>query len=246
VRNVTKSYGSGGGSVLAIKGISVNVHCGEFVSIMGQSGSGKSTLLHILACLHRPTSGHYLLEGRDVGSLSDRELSRLRGSRIGMVFQRFNLLPGSTILDNVQVPLVYMRVVPTERRRRAVAVLRAMGLGDRTHHYPTQLSGGQLQRAAIARALITDPAILLADEPTGNLDSESGRSVMSIFKALHARGRTIIQVTHDPEKARYANRVLHVIDGGLARDELVVSPAGNAAAEVDLSYLPATGSPGAE
>jgi putative ABC transport system ATP-binding protein len=121
-----------------------------------------------------------------------------------------------------------------------------MGLGDRTHHYPTQLSGGQLQRAAIARALITDPAILLADEPTGNLDSESGRSVMSIFKALHARGRTIIQVTHDPEKARYANRVLHVIDGGLARDELVVSPAGNAAAEVDLSYLPATGSPGAE
>ncbi len=237
VIDAAKSYGSGSGEVLALAGVSFTVRSGEFVSIMGQSGSGKSTLLHVLACLHRPTSGRYLLEGRAIEELSDRELSRLRGRRIGMVFQRFNLLSADDILANVQMPLVYMRLPAAERRRRAEAALCALGLGDRMAHLPTQLSGGQLQRAAIARALVTDPAIILADEPTGNLDSDSGLAVMDIFRALHRKGRTVIQVTHDREKAVYADRILHIKDGLLDGEELIENPTQGAGGNVDLSYL---------
>jgi len=237
VIEVVKTYGSGDSRVTALKGVSFEVRRGEFVSIMGQSGSGKSTLLHVLGLLHKPTSGSYVLDDRAVEKLSDRELSRLRGSRVGMVFQRFNLLPADTLLTNVQLPLVYMHEAPGVRRRKAAAVLSAMGLGERLTHLPTQLSGGQLQRAAIARALITDPAIILADEPTGNLDSESGGAVMGIFRALHRMGRTVIQVTHDREKALYADRILIIKDGYLAGEEVVESPTEGDASGVDLSYL---------
>ena len=167
----------------------------------------------------------------------DSQVTALRGRRIGMVFQRFNLLPAENVLVNVELPLVYARAAPDERRRRAEAALAAMGLGDRLEHLPTQLSGGQLQRAAIARALVTDPAVVLADEPTGNLDSESGRLVMGIFRALHRLGRTVIQVTHDPEKARYADRILHIKDGRLDREERVAEPITEQAGDVDLAYL---------
>ena len=235
--DLVKYYGSGQNRVLALDQVSFTIGSGEFTSIMGQSGSGKSTLLHILACLHRPTSGRYVLEGRPVDELGDRELSRLRGQRVGMVFQRFNLLSAENVLANVEMPLVYMRIPPEERQRRSGAVLQAMGLADRGHHLPTELSGGQLQRAAIARALVADPAIILADEPTGNLDSESGRAVMGIFRALHRKGRTIIQVTHDREKAVYADRILHIKDGRLDGEEVIDNPTEGLASNVDLSYL---------
>jgi putative ABC transport system ATP-binding protein len=239
IRGVSKNYGSGFNQIKALRGVSFEVGRGEFVSIMGQSGSGKSTLLHVLALLHKPTAGSYLLAGRAVEQLNDRELSRLRGSSVGMVFQRFNLLPADTILTNVQLPLVYMRVQPSVRHRKAKAVLAAMGLADRSGHLPSQLSGGQLQRAAIARALVTDPQIVLADEPTGNLDSESGLAVMGIFRALHRLGRTVIQVTHDREMALYADRILHIKDGLLAGEESVENPTQGNLTGVDLSYLEA-------
>jgi len=243
VVELVKVYGAGDSQVTALRGVSFGIGQGEFVSIMGQSGSGKSTLLHVLACLHRPTGGRYLFEGRPVETLGDRDLSALRGQRIGMVFQRFNLLPAENVLVNVELPLVYARVSQVERRRRAEAALSAMGLGDRLTHLPTQLSGGQLQRAAIARALVADPAVILADEPTGNLDSESGRLVMGIFRALHRLGRTVIQVTHDREKAVYADRILHLKDGRLDREELVADPVEGVTDGLDLSYLERPGSP---
>ncbi|HOX07328.1 MAG TPA: ABC transporter ATP-binding protein [Planctomycetota bacterium] len=237
VADLVKVYGTGDNAVTALRGVSFAIRQGEFVSIMGQSGSGKSTLLHVLACLHRPTGGRYLFEGRAIEELDDRELSALRGRRIGMVFQRFNLLPAENIMVNAELPLVYARVAPAERRRRSTAALSAMGLGERLEHLPTQLSGGQLQRAAIARALVADPAVILADEPTGNLDSESGRLVMGIFRSLHRMGRTVIQVTHDREKAIYADRILHIKDGRLDREETVENPVQEMAAGIDLSYL---------
>ena len=243
VAGLVKVYGSGDSQVTALRGVSFGIGRGEFVSIMGQSGSGKSTLLHVLACLHRPTGGRYLFEGRPVETLGDRDLSALRGRRIGMVFLRFNLLPAENVLVNVELPLVYARAAPDERRRRAEAALAAMGLGDRMSHLPTQLSGGQLQRAAIARALVTDPAVVLADEPTGNLDSESGRLVMGIFRALHRLGRTVIQVTHDREKAIYADRILHIKDGRLDREETVANPVEGITDGLDLSYLERPGPP---
>ncbi len=236
-QDLAKDYGNLENPVHALAGVSFKVHKGDFVSIMGQSGSGKSTLLHIIGLLHQSTRGSYLLEGRRVEELDDKELTHLRGRRVGIVFQRFNLLPAETILDNVQLPLVYMRVSASERRERGKAVLSAMGLKDRMTHLPTQLSGGQLQRAAIARALITDPAIVLADEPTGNLDSESGRIVMGIFRALNEIGRTIIQVTHDSDKALYANRILHIKDGLLDSDEMITNPTICDAQNVNLSFL---------
>jgi len=232
-----KSYGSGDSVVAALRGVSFTIARGEFASIMGQSGSGKSTLLHVLACLHRPSFGHYYFEGQPIEHFSDRQLSALRGRRIGMVFQRFNLLPAENILANVELPLVYMRVEPAERRRRAAAALAAMGLADRMDHLPAELSGGQIQRAAIARALVADPAVILADEPTGNLDSESGRIVMGIFRALHRLGRTIVQVTHDRDKAIFADRILHLKDGLLDREEPVENPVEGSPDGVDLSYL---------
>jgi len=237
IADLVKVYGTGDSQVTALRGVSFAIRRGEFVSIMGQSGSGKSTLLHVLACLHRPTAGRYVFEGRAVETLGDVELSALRGRRIGMVFQRFNLLPAENIMVNAELPLVYARIPPGERVRRARSALTAMGLGDRLTHLPTQLSGGQLQRAAIARALVTDPAVILADEPTGNLDSESGQLVMGIFRALHRMGRTVIQVTHDREKAIYADHILHIKDGRLDREETVANPVEGTADGLDLSYL---------
>ena len=237
VVDLVKVYGTGDSQVTALRGVSFAIQAGEFVSIMGQSGSGKSTLLHVLACLHRPTGGSFRFEGRAIETLDDRELSALRGRRIGMVFQRFNLLPAENVIVNAELPLVYARVAPEERRRRSIAALTAMGLGDRMEHLPTQLSGGQLQRAAIARALVADPAVILADEPTGNLDSESGRIVMGIFRALHRLGRTIVQVTHDRDKAIFADRILHLKDGLLDREEPVENPVEGSPDGVDLSYL---------
>ena len=224
IKDIVKVYSLAAGEVAALKKISFVVRPGEFISIMGQSGSGKSTLLHVLGCLHRPTSGMYRLDGIDVSSLDDRALSQVRNAKLGMVFQKFNLLAQEDIVDNVSLPLVYARVPRAERLERARRVLERVGLGDRLHHNPTELSGGQSQRVAIARALVNEPALILADEPTGNLDSRTGEEIMGVFQALHRQGRTIVQVTHDREKAEYSQRVIHLKDGLIDREELNASP----------------------
>ena len=224
INNLIKSYGLASGAVLALKGISLTVRPGDFVSIMGQSGSGKSTLLHVLGCLHRATSGSYRLDGVEVSSLNDDGLSALRNKKIGFVFQKFNLLPQENIVDNVALPLVYAHVNNQLRRKIACRMLQLVGLGDRLTHNPTELSGGQSQRVAIARALVTEPALILADEPTGNLDSRTGEEIMGVFQALHATGRTIVQVTHDREKAEYSQQIIHLKDGLIAHVETVAHP----------------------
>ena len=224
VRNLTKTYEMPGGAVRALKGITMQVRRGEYVSIMGQSGSGKSTLLHVLGCLHRLTSGAYKLDGVEVTELDDGGLSALRNQKIGFVFQKFNLLPQEDIVENVALPLVYARMPRAERSATARRVLQLVGLGDRLHHKPGELSGGQSQRVAIARALVTEPAVILADEPTGNLDSATGEEIMAVFQTLHATGRTILQVTHDREKAEYSQRIIHLRDGLVADIEEVSSP----------------------
>ncbi len=232
IRDLVKVYPHKAGEVRALKEITFNVYEGEFVSIMGQSGSGKSTLLHVLACLHQLTSGRYRLENVDVSSLDDLELSKIRNEKIGMVFQKFNLLAQENILENVALPLVYAGVGLSERRKLAEEKLRIVGLGDRLDHRPTELSGGQSQRVAIARALVMDPALLLADEPTGNLDSATGDEIMGVFQALHRRGRTIVQVTHDREKAEYSERIIHLKDGRIAQVETIKNP--RQAPEIEL------------
>lgn len=219
VSKVTKIYQVGKLEVIALREVSFDIDPGEFVSIMGPSGSGKTTLMHILGCLARPTSGEYYLDGRLVNTLNDNELALIRNQRIGFVFQLFNLLPRMTALDNVELPMLYSGISGDERKLRARLALEAVGLKARTYHYPNELSGGEQQRVAIARALVNEPEILLADEPTGNLDSQSGREVMSIFKSLHEQGKTVIVVTHDPEVASYADRVLHIRDGKIEKDE---------------------------
>jgi len=229
-----KVYGSGDWAVEALAGVSLEVRRGEFVSIMGASGSGKSTLLHVLGCLHRPTGGVYELDGIHVEGLADAELSRLRNRKIGVVFQQFNLLGHDIALDNVALPLVYAGVGRADRDRRAMEMLKRLGLGDRATHRPSELSGGQQQRAAIARALVNNPAIVLADEPTGNLDSDSGMEIMAIFQKLHSAGRTIIQVTHDREKAEYSERIIHVRDGRIEREEEVAEPRRAPEIELDM------------
>ena len=213
-RGLTKVYNLGRVKVPALRGVNLDIHEGEFVAIMGPSGSGKSTLMHILGCLDRPTAGEYVLAGNDVSRLSGRDLARVRNEKVGFVFQTFNLMPRLTVDENVALPLKYRGGIPKkERRARARKVLERLGLSDRLGHKPDELSGGQRQRVAIARALVGEPAILLADEPTGNLDSGSGAEVLETFGELHRAGHTVILVTHDPNVASRAERVIEVSDG---------------------------------
>ena len=213
LEGVSRIYTSGRLAVPALVSVDLVIDRGEFVAIIGPSGSGKSTMMNILGCLDRPTSGRYILDGTPVDTLDDDGLARLRSRAIGFVFQSYNLLPRTTALENVSAPLMYQGVGRRERHARAQAALERLGLGDRLDHEPTELSGGQQQRVGIARALVTEPALLLADEPTGNLDSHSGAEVIELFHALHASGRTIILITHDSDVAVEARRQVHVRDG---------------------------------
>jgi putative ABC transport system ATP-binding protein len=220
--DLMKDYGTGENQVRAVDSISIKIHEGEFVAIMGPSGSGKSTLMNILACLDRPTGGQYILNGEDVSNLNRMELARIRGKELGFVFQSFNLLPRMTALENVMLPLMYRPDKPTtipERKEMAMKVLTNVGLSERAHHIPSELSGGQQQRVAIARVLINDPILILADEPTGNLDTKSSEEIMGMLHDLHERGRTIVMVTHEPEIAAHTDRILHIRDGKLFSDE---------------------------
>ena len=198
-----------------LKNINLSLRQGEYLSILGPSGSGKSTLMNIIGCLDVPTSGRYLLRGREVEGMTETELAQLRSSEIGFIFQNSQLLPRLTAQKNVELPLIYAGIAPRERRRRAEQMLDRVGLSDRRNHYPNQLSGGQQQRVAIARALVGNPSLLLADEPTGALDQKTGRQVMALFQELSAEGRTIIMITHDTNIASYAKRIVHIIDGEL-------------------------------
>jgi len=218
---VFKIYEMGDTAVNALDGVTLDIDAGEFVAIVGPSGSGKSTLMNILGCLDTPTKGKYIFEDRDVSKLNDNELAAIRNLRIGFVFQSFNLLPKLTALENVELPLMYAGKSTAFRRNRAKEMLDAVGLGGRTHHKPKELSGGQQQRVAIARALSTDPPIILADEPTGNLDTKSGREIMEILKTLNRNGKTIILITHDTNIANQANRNVHIQDGKIVKDEKV-------------------------
>jgi putative ABC transport system ATP-binding protein len=218
VRNVVKTYGAGETAVHALRGVSLTVQRGDYVAIMGSSGSGKSTLMNILGCLDIPTAGRYLLDGVDVSRLSDRQLALVRNRRIGFVFQSFNLIPRTTALSNVELPLAYAGLKSAERRRRARAALDLVGLADRAHHEPNQLSGGQQQRVAVARALVTAPALVLADEPTGNLDTQSTADVLGVLDRLNRSGRTIVLITHEPDVAEHAHRLIRLVDGRIVRD----------------------------
>jgi putative ABC transport system ATP-binding protein len=222
-RDITKTYAMEGAPVHALRGVTLDIHRAEFVAVVGPSGSGKSTFMHILGCLDRPTSGTYRLDGRDVSHLSDDELSAIRNRQIGFVFQGFNLLARTSAVENVELPLLYAHdspVSPGERRRRAMRALTAVGLEDRAGHHPNQLSGGQQQRVAIARALLNDPAMLFADEPTGNLDSRTSIEVMDIFQRLKAeRGITIVLITHEPQVAEYGSRIIRFKDGRVVSDQ---------------------------
>ena len=225
LREVTKTYQMGEVEVHALRGASISIQLGEMVAIMGPSGSGKSTMMNIIGCLDQPTSGEYLLEGQDVSRLSDDRLAGIRNSRIGFVFQTFNLLARTSALDNVMLPLIYAGVPRAERTERARSALGAVGLAERMQHTPNELSGGQQQRVAIARALVSNPAIILADEPTGNLDSRSGADVMAILHGLNLdRGITLILVTHDQALSEHTNRVLHLYDGLILGEENVPEP----------------------
>jgi putative ABC transport system ATP-binding protein len=218
VRELTKIYGSGEATVHALRGVSLTVDRGDYVAIMGSSGSGKSTLMNILGALDVPTAGTYLLDGVDVSSLVDRQLALARNRLIGFIFQAFNLIPRTSALANVELPLAYAGVRPRERRRRAMAALETVGLADRARHEPNQLSGGQQQRVAVARALVTEPALLLADEPTGNLDSRSTEDVLEVFDELSAAGRTIVLITHEPLVGERAHRLIRLLDGRIVTD----------------------------
>ena len=216
---VSRTYDMGHVQVQALRGASMAVEAGEFVAILGPSGSGKSTMMSILGCLDRPSSGSYELAGTDVGALTDDALARIRSRTIGFIFQSYNLLPSTTALDNVAAPLLYQGVPRRERYRRAQAALERLGLGDRLTHEPTELSGGEQQRVAIARAIVTDPAVLLADEPTGNLAVHQGLEVLQLFQELHASGRTIVLITHNPDVGAVAGRQVHLLDGQVVQLE---------------------------
>ncbi len=216
--DVRKSYQMGPNTVEALRGISFKVMPGEFISIMGPSGCGKSTLLNLLGCLDRPSSGHYFLGGDDVSRMEDDLLSMVRGARLGFIFQSYNLIQQLTVVENIEVPLYY-RDEPEDRcRARAIELAQLVGLGDRIDHKPFELSGGQQQRVAIARALVNDPLVILADEPTGNLDSKSGREILDVFKELHRQGKTLILVTHDSNIAQLADRAIRLKDGNIESD----------------------------
>ena len=219
-KNVTKTYQMGEVEVHALRGVSIEIERGEFVSIMGPSGSGKSTLMNLLGCLDSPTRGSYSLNGEDVSRLTERQLAHIRNSEIGFVFQGFNLLARTTAIHQVELPLTYTGIGAKERDLRAREALQIVGLGDRLKHKPEELSGGEQQRVAIARALATDPSIILADEPTGNLDTQTGHDILRLFQELNEKGITIIFVTHDPEIAEYSQRIIHIRDGLIERDEL--------------------------
>jgi len=213
-----KTYRMGSEEIHALQGVSLEIESGEYVAIMGPSGSGKSTLMNLIGCLDTPSRGSYLLNGHQVRELDDDELARIRNEEIGFVFQTFNLLPRATALHNVELPLVYAGISGPDRRSRALEALELVELADRVGHRPNELSGGQRQRVAVARALVNSPSILLADEPTGNLDSKTGLEIMTLFKRLHASGNTIVLITHEAEISEYAHRVIHLRDGWVERD----------------------------
>lgn len=216
--NIVKIYKNGKLEVEALRGVSLNVDKGEFVAIMGASGSGKSTMMNILGCLDRLTSGRYLLDGEDVSALSGKRLAAVRNKKIGFVFQSFNLLPKLNALQNVELPMVYAGVSGSERRKKAMAALERVGLAERYNHRPNEMSGGQRQRVAIARSLVNDPSIILADEPTGNLDSKASVEIMSVFQELNNEGATVVMVTHEPDIAQYTKRIVTFRDGQIIND----------------------------
>lgn len=218
IKNLSKHFDG----VKAVDSISLKIEKGEFVSIMGPSGSGKSTLMHIIGCLDYPTGGQYFLSGQDVSKLNDNQLALFRNQKIGFVFQQFNLLPKATILRNVELPLTYNNTHPKNKKRLAAQALEEVGLSDRLKHRPNEISGGEKQRVAIARALVNRPSIILADEPTGNLDSKTGQDIMKMIDKLHDEGNTILLVTHEAEIARYAKRVIHLKDGIIDKDEVII------------------------
>ena len=218
-RELWKTYRMGNEEIHALQDVSIKIESGEYVAVMGPSGSGKSTLMNLIGCLDTPSEGSYLLNGHQVRELDDDELARIRNEEIGFIFQTFNLLPRATALHNVELPLVYAGVSGADRRARALEALTRVELADRVTHRPNELSGGQRQRVAIARALVNAPALLLADEPTGNLDSKTGLEIMALFRRLHGIGNTIVLITHEPEVARCAHRVIYLRDGQVERDE---------------------------
>ncbi len=220
IKKIKKIYQMGKVKVEALRGVSFYIDKGEFVAIMGPSGSGKSTLMHIIGCLDQPTEGSFIIGGKDVSKLNDDRLAEIRNKRIGFVFQQFNLLSRTSILHNVEIPLIYAGLKSKQRRNLAMKVLESVGLGDRVKHKPSEISGGEKQRAAIARALVNDPLIILADEPTGNLDTKTGEEIMKIFYELHQQGHTVIMVTHEAEVARHARRIIHLRDGLIEKDEV--------------------------
>ncbi len=227
LRDIHKIYDTGAIEVRALEAVSLEVAAGEYVAIMGPSGSGKSTLMNLIGCLDTPTSGSYRLKGREVATLGDDELARIRNREIGFIFQTFNLLPRLDGLGNVELPLVYSGLARRERHERARRALAAVGLAERAHHRPNEMSGGERQRVAIARALVNQPSILLADEPTGNLDSKTGAEIMALLERLHAEGHTVLLVTHDESLARRAQRILRLRDGRIVSDTAgVAAPAG--------------------
>jgi putative ABC transport system ATP-binding protein len=223
LKSITKMYQMGMEQVHALRGLDIEIKKNEYISIMGPSGSGKSTLMNVIGCLDTPTSGLYELNGTNVSEMNDNQLAKIRNKEIGFVFQTFNLLARSDVLHNVELPLIYGGVGSSERKKLAREAIERVGLGDRIHHKPNELSGGQRQRVSVARALVTRPSILLADEPTGNLDSKTGDEIMALFDALHKEGNTIILVTHEADIAAHAHRIVHIRDGVVEKDEAVTN-----------------------
>lgn len=224
IKGITRNFPLGNEIVKVLKGIDLSINKGEYVALMGPSGSGKSTLMNLLGCLDTPTSGSYILNGKDVSSMRDDELAEIRNKEIGFVFQTFNLLPRTTALDNVALPMVYAGFKKPDRNARATTVLTQVGLQDRMDHKPNQLSGGQRQRVAVARALVNHPSIILADEPTGNLDSKTSVEIMGLFNEIHSNGNTVILVTHEEDIAEYAHRVIRLRDGVIESDNVNLNP----------------------